>query len=131
MIYLMASFFCVGILFGNLNSTAMEPLGQIAGVGAAVVGSLSLLIAVSLGMLVGQSYNGTVLPLVAGFLVLSSLSVFVMRWAEVRKHVPSTYGRKYLYGLCRCCRHIWRCSCTEWPCDYKSHPGVWLFEKGT
>ena len=31
MTYLMMSFFCVGILFGNMNSLAMEPLGHIAG----------------------------------------------------------------------------------------------------
>lgn len=80
--YLMPAFFCVGVLFGNLNSLAMEPLGHIAGVGAAVVGSLSLLIAVLLSSLIGQSYNGTVLPLVVGFAVLSALGVLVMRWAQ-------------------------------------------------
>ena len=82
MIYLMASFFCVGILFGNLNSLAMEPLGHIAGVGAAVVGSLSTLLAVPLGTLIGQGYNGTVLPLVGGFAILSLLALLVMSWAE-------------------------------------------------
>ena len=58
MIYFMTAFFCVGILFGNLNSIAMEPLGHIAGVGAAVVGSLSTFISVLLGTLIGQGYNG-------------------------------------------------------------------------
>ncbi len=81
-LYLMATFFCVGILFGNQNSLAMEPLGHIAGVGAAVVGSLSLFMATPLGMLIGQNYNGTVLPLVLGFTVLGGLAVLVMRWAE-------------------------------------------------
>ncbi len=80
-IYMLVSFFCVGILFGNLNALAMEPLGHIAGVGAAVVGALSLLIATLLGMFIGQSYNGTVLPLVTGFAVLALLAVAVMRWA--------------------------------------------------
>jgi DHA1 family bicyclomycin/chloramphenicol resistance-like MFS transporter len=82
MVYLMASFFCVGILFGNLNALAMEPLGHIAGVGAAVVGSLSTFIAVPIGTVIGQGYNGTVLPLVGGFAILSLLSMLVMRWAE-------------------------------------------------
>ena len=89
MIYLMTSFFCVGILFGNLNSLAMEPLGHIAGVGAAVVGSLSTFISVSLGILIGQSYNNTILPLVGGFAILSMLSMVIMRWAEKRKPVSS------------------------------------------
>jgi len=82
MVYLMASFFCVGILFGNMNSLAMEPLGHIAGVGAAVVGSLSTFISVPLGIVIGQSYNNTILPLVIGFATLSTLSMLTMRWAE-------------------------------------------------
>ncbi len=82
MIYLMSSFFCVGILFGNMNSLAMEPLGHIAGVGAAVVGSLSTFISVPIGIVIGQSYNNTILPLVIGFAILSTLSLLTMRWAE-------------------------------------------------
>jgi DHA1 family bicyclomycin/chloramphenicol resistance-like MFS transporter len=65
MTYLMMTFFCIGILFGNMNALAMEPLGQIAGIGAAVVGSLSTLISMVLGTMIGRSYNGTILPLIA------------------------------------------------------------------
>jgi MFS transporter, DHA1 family, multidrug resistance protein len=82
MSYLMLSFFCIGILFGNQNSLAMEPLGHLAGVGAAVVGSLSTLIATPLGTIIGQSYNGTVLPLIMGLGILTLLSIFVVEWAE-------------------------------------------------
>lgn len=82
MVYLLLSFFCVGILFGNLNALAMEPLGHVAGVGAAVVGSLSTFVSLLLGTLIGQSYNGTILPLVGGFAVLSAATVTVMRWAD-------------------------------------------------
>jgi DHA1 family bicyclomycin/chloramphenicol resistance-like MFS transporter len=82
MAYLMLTFFCVGVLFGNLNALAMEPLGHIAGIGAAVVGALSTLISVLLGTLIGQSYNGTILPLVIGLAVLAGASVMVVRWAE-------------------------------------------------
>jgi len=82
MAYLMTAFFCVGILFGNMNALAMEPLGHIAGIGAAVVGSLSTLISVPIGIIIGQGYNGTILPLVAGLAILTSLSILVVRWAE-------------------------------------------------
>jgi DHA1 family bicyclomycin/chloramphenicol resistance-like MFS transporter len=82
MTYLMMAFFCVGILFGNQNSLAMEPLGHMAGIGAAVVGSLSTLISMTLGTMIGQSYNGTILPLVLGMAILTGLSIFVVRWAE-------------------------------------------------
>jgi DHA1 family bicyclomycin/chloramphenicol resistance-like MFS transporter len=80
--YLMITFFCVGILFGNNNALAMQPLGKIAGIGAAVVGSLSTFISVPLGTIIGQSYNGTIMPLVAGIGILAALSLLVVRWAE-------------------------------------------------
>ena len=82
MTYLMASFFCTGILLGNINALAMQPLGHLAGIGAAVVGSLSTLMSMLLGMLIGRSYNGTVLPLVIGMTILTGISIFVIRWAE-------------------------------------------------
>lgn len=85
MAYMMLSFFCVGILFGNFNTMAMEPLGHIAGVGAAVVGSLSTVVSLILGTLIGQNYDGTVLPLVGGFAILATLSLVVMLWTESRR----------------------------------------------
>jgi DHA1 family bicyclomycin/chloramphenicol resistance-like MFS transporter len=82
MVYLMLVFFCIGILFGNMNALAMEPLGHIAGIGAAVVGSLSTLISVMLGTMIGRSYNGTILPLVTGIAILTGLALVVVHWVE-------------------------------------------------
>jgi MFS transporter, DHA1 family, multidrug resistance protein len=82
MAYLFATFFGTGILFGNLNALAMESLGKIAGIGAGVVGSLSTFISIITGTAIGQSYNGSVLPLTAGFFILSLASLAAMRWAE-------------------------------------------------
>jgi DHA1 family bicyclomycin/chloramphenicol resistance-like MFS transporter len=82
MTYLLASFFGIGLLFGNLNALAMQPLGHIAGTGAAVVGATSMLISLAFGTWIGQSYNGTVMPLVIGFAVLSACSIVTAWWAE-------------------------------------------------
>jgi DHA1 family bicyclomycin/chloramphenicol resistance-like MFS transporter len=82
MVYLMISFFCIGILFGNFNALAMEPLGHIAGVGSAVVGSLRTYVSLLLGTLIGQSYDGTVLPLVTGFAILGLAALALMAWTE-------------------------------------------------
>jgi DHA1 family bicyclomycin/chloramphenicol resistance-like MFS transporter len=82
MAYLITAFFCIGILFGNINALAMKPLGHIAGIGAAVLGSLSTLISVPIGVVIGRSYNGTILPLVAGMAILVGISIVVVRWAE-------------------------------------------------
>lgn len=82
MSYIMLVFFFIGILFGNQNSLAMQPLGHIAGIGAAVVGSLSTLISFPLGTIIGQSYNGTLLPLIFGMVIMAGLSILIVRWAE-------------------------------------------------
>jgi DHA1 family bicyclomycin/chloramphenicol resistance-like MFS transporter len=76
------AFFCLGLVFGNFNAMAMEPLGHIAGVGAAVIGSLATMISLLLGLVIGQSYDGTVLPLVGGFAILGLFSVAVMYVTE-------------------------------------------------
>jgi DHA1 family bicyclomycin/chloramphenicol resistance-like MFS transporter len=80
--FLLATFFGIGLLFGNLNALAMQPLGHIAGIGAAVVGGSQTLISLALGTMIGQSYDNTVLPLVAGFAILSGLAMAVIRIAE-------------------------------------------------
>jgi DHA1 family bicyclomycin/chloramphenicol resistance-like MFS transporter len=89
MTYLMIAFFCIGILFGNFNSLAMQSVGHIAGVAAAVVGSLTTFISLALGTAIGQAYNGTVLPLVGGFALLGLGSLGVMRWAEAGRPTPA------------------------------------------
>ncbi len=80
--YFALGFFCVGVLFGNVNALAMEPLGHVAGAGAAVVASLSVLISLPLGILIGHSHQGTILPLVGGFAMLGAATLIVTRWTE-------------------------------------------------
>ena len=78
MVYLSVTFFCTGILFGNLNSLAMEPLGHIAGMASSLIGSITTFISLGLGFVIGSAYNGTVIPVVAGFGVLGALSLGAM-----------------------------------------------------
>lgn len=82
MAYFVAAFLSIGILFGNFNALAMAPLGHIAGVGAAVVGSVSTLISALLGAIIGQMFDGTVLPMVGGFALLGLLAAGIMWWIE-------------------------------------------------
>lgn len=67
-------FFCLGIMFGNLFSIGMQPIGHIAGVGSAVIGSISTVAGAILGAPIGQAFDGTVTPIVAGFLVFMALT---------------------------------------------------------
>ncbi|SEQ04351.1 MFS transporter, DHA1 family, bicyclomycin/chloramphenicol resistance protein [Amphritea atlantica] len=83
MIYLGVTLFFVGLQFGNLNAMAMEPFGHIAGTASAVIGNVSTLLAVVSGTLVGQLFDATVLPLVAGFGVLASGAALFIHRANV------------------------------------------------
>jgi DHA1 family bicyclomycin/chloramphenicol resistance-like MFS transporter len=82
MAYFLCVFFCSGILFGNFNALAMEPMGNIAGVASAVVGSLNTAVSLALGSLIGLAYNGTALPLVVGFALTGSGALACVLWAE-------------------------------------------------
>ncbi|MDX8388805.1 MAG: multidrug effflux MFS transporter [Ghiorsea sp.] len=82
MIYLATVLFCFGILMGNLNSLAMEPLGKMAGLGASLVGAISTFVAVPFGTIIGQSYDQTVMPLIYGFAFFSILSLVMMFWLD-------------------------------------------------
>ena len=86
MAYFLLVFVCIGLLFGNLNALAMEPLGHVAGVGAAVVASLATFISVPLGGVVGQSFDGALYAQVGAFAVFGFGMLAAIRWAEGGRH---------------------------------------------
>ncbi|PZP38468.1 MAG: Bcr/CflA family drug resistance efflux transporter [Pseudomonas fluorescens] len=82
LLYCAIIFFNFGMLFGNLNALAMEPMGHIAGLAAAIIGAFSSVLSLSMGTAIGQMYNDTLLPIAAGFLVLGALSYVVFQQAD-------------------------------------------------
>ena len=76
---LFAAFFCIGILFGNINAMAMQPLGKMAGLGAAIIGSLSSMISVPTAVFVGSFIDSSITPVALGFLGFGSVS-FLLYW---------------------------------------------------
>ena len=84
MLMLAGLFFCMGLLFGNLNAIAMDFLGHNAGTGAAVVGSLSTFLAVGLAYLIGHAYDGTVSSLATGFAGLTTASLVLTRLVPIK-----------------------------------------------
>jgi MFS transporter, DHA1 family, multidrug resistance protein len=80
--YIALSAFCMGLLFGNFNALAMGPMGHLAGMASAVIGCLSLVVAMAAGGIIGQLYNGSLFPVSFGFLGLAIVSLLLMRVAE-------------------------------------------------
>ncbi|KAA1244678.1 multidrug effflux MFS transporter [Aquimarina sp. RZ0] len=80
---ILIGFFCIqfaaiGFLFGNLRAVAMEPLGHIAGMAAAITGFISTIMAVPISIFIGKFVVTTVLPLFIGFLICAVLSIIIL-----------------------------------------------------
>ena len=58
----------LGFIGANFSSIAMQPFAGIAGSASSVQAFLRMLIAASIGIVIGQAYNSTALPLAMGFL---------------------------------------------------------------
>lgn len=71
-------FFCIGFLFGNLRALAMEPVGHIAGIGAAITGFIATMMAVPISTWIGRYVADTALPLFIGFLICSLISLLIL-----------------------------------------------------
>ncbi len=71
--------FQFGWIGSNFNSLAMEPLGHVAGTASSVLGFMGTIGGSIIGAAIGQAFNGTALPMVAGFFVVGIIGlVFVL-----------------------------------------------------
>jgi DHA1 family bicyclomycin/chloramphenicol resistance-like MFS transporter len=71
-------FFSIGFLFGNTRALAMEPIGHIAGVGAAINGFTSTIMAVPIATFIGAYITNTALPLFIGFFICGVISLLLI-----------------------------------------------------
>ena len=76
--------FCIGMIFGNLQALAMEPLGHVAGLAAAIFGAVSTLISLPLSWLISGYFDNSILPLVGGFAAAGAVSLVLMTGAPRR-----------------------------------------------
>lgn len=75
-------FFCIGFLFGNLRALAMQPVGHIAGIAAAITGLVSTLMAVPISTFIGRFVVQGTLPLFVGFSVCSAISLLILWYVK-------------------------------------------------
>lgn len=87
MSFLSLMFLSFGFIIGNLASLAMEPLGEIAGIGSAIHGFVSTVISVLLAAYIGSFINETVFPLMVGFLITGLLSIVLFVIGAVQEEI--------------------------------------------
>ncbi len=71
-----------GVIVANFSSIAMEPLGKLAGIASSVQGFIQTFGAAVLGAVIGQSFDGTVAPVMAGFAIVSATALACVLIAE-------------------------------------------------
>jgi DHA1 family bicyclomycin/chloramphenicol resistance-like MFS transporter len=84
--------FAFGMMFSKFTALAMEPQGHIAGTASSLYGSITTLLAIGIGMAIGQDYDGTLLPFATGFFLCTLAALGVVLVVEkgrlFRSHVP-------------------------------------------
>lgn len=90
LLFFAIQFFAVGFLFGNLRALAMQPIGHIAGIGAAITGFISTLMAVPISTVIGKQIENTAIPLFYGFFICSFLSFLILMYLKFIKKFQKT-----------------------------------------
>lgn len=66
----------------NFGSMAMEPVGHIAGTASSIQGFIASIGGALIGVIIGQSFGGTTVPVAAGFLIVGLAALFVVLITE-------------------------------------------------
>ncbi|WP_047419821.1 multidrug effflux MFS transporter [Cellulophaga sp. Hel_I_12] len=77
MLFLSLTFFSLGFIWGNMRSIAMEPIGHIAGIGAAITGFISTVISIPIATYIGSFVTTTVWPLFVGLSICGLLALLL------------------------------------------------------
>lgn len=79
MVWITSLFFMAGLVIGNLNALAMEPVGHIAGLAASVLGAVATVLGALIAVPIGLAFDRTPLPMATSTAILSSLGYAVVK----------------------------------------------------
>ncbi|MFT6935281.1 MAG: DHA1 family bicyclomycin/chloramphenicol resistance-like MFS transporter [Maribacter sp.] len=77
LLFLASLFFSLGFVWGNMRAIAMQPIGHIAGIGAAITGFISTILSIPISLYVGSFVQETVWPLFVGLGMCGFLSTIL------------------------------------------------------
>ena len=91
-----AAMACFSLSVSNFGAMAMEPIGEVAGIGASLQGFISTFVGALVGAAIGRQFNGTTLPLAVGTLCCGIASLTFVMLAErgqlFRRHHTAVEG---------------------------------------
>jgi DHA1 family bicyclomycin/chloramphenicol resistance-like MFS transporter len=79
---LTANMAMVGFIGSNFSSIAMTPFGDVAGAASSFQSFAKTILAAGIGAAIGQQFDGTVLPVAAGFVLCGLIALGLVLWCE-------------------------------------------------
>ena len=73
---------CFGLASANFGALAMEPLGHVAGTASSIQGTITTIGGAAIGIVIGQSFDGTAVPMVAGYAALGAAAIAILLMTE-------------------------------------------------
>jgi DHA1 family bicyclomycin/chloramphenicol resistance-like MFS transporter len=73
---------CFGLASANFGALAMQPLGHVAGTASSVQGTIGTILGALLGLAVGQSFDGTLMPMVTGLVLFGAAALAILLATE-------------------------------------------------
>ena len=92
MAMMVAMQFFFSFAISNYNALALDPLGEVAGTASSLIGAFTTLVGTIGGALIGQAFDGTVVPLAAGFFALSASTLLIVYWTERGRLLQPHHG---------------------------------------
>ena len=77
-----ATMACFGLVGANAGALAMEPLGHIAGTASSLQGLITTVGGALIGLVIGQQFDGTVLPFLIGLVMCGAAALAAALWAN-------------------------------------------------
>lgn len=76
------TFATFGLIGGNFNALAMEPLGRVAGTASALYGAVTGVGSAVLATLIAHQFDGTALPFAIGIILAGAACLLAVVWTE-------------------------------------------------
>ncbi len=92
MSFLFFQFLFLGFIFGNLSALAMQPIGHIAGIGAAIFSFVSMILGVIIANFAGKYISTTAFPLFGTFFGTSFVALILLNIIIINKRKSKNFN---------------------------------------
>jgi MFS transporter, DHA1 family, multidrug resistance protein len=82
LIFLTGNMAMVGFIGSNFSSIAMSPFGAVAGAASSFQTFAKTILGASIGALIGQQFDGSVVPIASGFVLCGLVALALVFWSE-------------------------------------------------